>query len=90
MSEGPTIRLRPGAVSWREADGEVIALDLGTSDYLGVNATGAALWTRIAEGSTAAELVGVLQAQFDVSADRAAADVAAFVGDLRTRGLLET
>ncbi|KQS68828.1 PqqD family protein [Modestobacter sp. Leaf380] len=83
------IRLRPGAVSWREADGEVIALDLATSDYLGVNAAGRVLWTRIADGTTEPALVDALQQEFGIDRERAATDVAAFLADARTRGLLE-
>lgn len=82
-------RLRPGAVSWREADGEVIALDLTTSDYLGVNASGKVLWTRLADGATSGELATALVAEFGVDRARAEADVAAFLDDARTRGLLE-
>ena len=84
------VRLRSGAVSWREADGEVIVLDLTTSDYLGVNASGRALWTRLAEGATAAQLSRALQEEFGVPAERADADVSAFLADLGARGLLET
>lgn len=85
----PLIKLRPGAVSWREADGEVIALDLTTSDYLGVNRAGRVLWTRIAEGTTEGELVIALQQEYALDHDRAATDVAAFLTDARARGLLE-
>jgi hypothetical protein len=84
----PEIRLRQGAVSWREADGEVIALDLATSDYLGVNPAGRVLWTRIAEGTTEDALVDALQQEYALDRGRAATDVAAFLADARARGLL--
>jgi hypothetical protein len=86
---GTGIRLRPGAVSWREADGEVIVLDLTTSDYLGVNAAGRVLWTRIADGTTEQALVEALQQEFGIGHEQAATDVAAFLADVRGRGLLE-
>lgn len=82
-------RLRSEAVSWQEADGEVIALDLTTSDYLGVNSSGALLWTRLAKGATAAELTTALVAAFGVDQERAGTDVAAFLDDAGHRGLLE-
>ena len=33
------VRVRPG-VEWRQVDDEIVALDLATSVYLGVNGTG--------------------------------------------------
>lgn len=91
MSEGTDkpIRLRPGAVTWHEADGEVIALDLHSSEYLGVNPAGAALWARLADGTTETELVELITDAYGIEGERAAADVRAFLQDARTRGLLE-
>ncbi|SDF65124.1 Coenzyme PQQ synthesis protein D (PqqD) [Blastococcus aurantiacus] len=91
MSEGTgkSIRLRQGAVTWHEADGEVIALDLQSSDYLGVNPAGAALWTRLVDGATEAELIETLRSRYELDHERAAADVKSFLGEARTRGLLE-
>ena len=87
MSE--QLRLRPGAVAWREVDGEVIALGLESSTYFGTNSSGGLLWKRLAEGTTRAELVGELVAVFDLEPSHAEADVDAFVDDLRKRGLLQ-
>lgn len=91
MTEGvdQPIRLRPGAVTWHEADGEVIALDLQSSEYLGVNPAGAALWARLVDGATEDELVGVLQQTFGVDRDRALGDVRSFLADARARNLLD-
>ncbi|WP_369140379.1 PqqD family protein [Modestobacter versicolor] len=90
MTEGgDQIRFRPGAVSWREADGEVIVLDLRTSDYLGVNRAGSVLWTAIAGGTTEAALVDALQEAFGLDRARAESDVAAFLADARSRDVLE-
>jgi hypothetical protein len=91
VSEGTDrpIRLRPGAVTWHEADGEVIALDLHSSEYLGVNPAGAALWARLVDGATEKELVAVLTHAYGIDGERAAADVRAFLQDARARDLLE-
>lgn len=83
------LRLRTDAVTWREVDGEVIALGLDSSTYFGTNASGALLWRRLSAGTTREDLVGSLKEAFDLDENRARADVDAFVGDLRQRGLLE-
>ena len=38
------IRLNADAVSWREVDGEVIALGRESSEYLATNTSGAVVW----------------------------------------------
>ena len=86
---GDLIRFRPGAVSWREADGEVIVLDLRTSDYLGVNPAGKVLWTAIAEGTTEVALADSLQDSFGIDRERAESDVRAFLADARSRELID-
>jgi hypothetical protein len=87
MSE-PVLALRDGDLAWRAVEGDVVALDLRASRYLGTNATGAVLWERLAEGATEGDLVAALTERFPEAADRAAADVAAFLGVLRERGLV--
>jgi coenzyme PQQ synthesis protein D (PqqD) len=82
------LRLNPSAVTWREVDGEVLALDLGTSTYLGTNPSGAMLWRSLAAGSSRDRLVELLTSEFDVEASRAAADVDAFLRYLESQGLL--
>lgn len=83
------LRLRDAAVSWREIDDEVVVLDLVRSEYLSVNASGAVLWTLLAEGTTHAALVDALVERFGVDRPRAAADVDAFLARARERRLLE-
>lgn len=82
------LRLRPDAVSWREVDGEVIALDLRAGDYLAVNATGATLWRALEHGIRPADLVELLVERCNVTRDRSTEDVVAFTGQLDDRGLL--
>ncbi len=84
------LRLRSDDLSWRELDGEIVALDGGKSVYLGTNRTGALLWQRLAAGATHDDLVGALVDAFDVERDQARCDVDSFLGELRTNGLLES
>jgi Coenzyme PQQ synthesis protein D (PqqD) len=82
------IRLRADNLFWREADGEIVALDAGESRYLLANSSAAALWTRLSEGATEADLVDALCDRYGVSRGVAGADVAAFLKQLSARGLL--
>ena len=91
-AEGPLgerVRLREDAVAWRRVGNEVVAIDLASSTYLGVNRTAAVLWPRLAEGATRDELVWLITEHFDVDADRAAQDLDDFLIRLQRRGLLE-
>jgi hypothetical protein len=84
-----SLRLRPGALEWREIDGEIVALDVRRSVYLAVNESGAILWPALAEGATEDDLTGRLQEAFDLDADRARQDLDAFVAMLREHDLLD-
>jgi hypothetical protein len=88
-TNGGLFKLRADAVDWREVEGEVVVLDRVSSTYLAINATGAALWPALVQGSRAADLVSLLRSEFDVDEQRAEADVRAFVAMLRERDLLE-
>jgi coenzyme PQQ synthesis protein D (PqqD) len=83
------LRLRRDNLSWRELDGEIVALDNGNSMYVATNRTGTLLWNKLAAGATREQLAADLVAAFDVAPDQAATDVGRFVDDLRAQGLLE-
>lgn len=83
------LRLREHAVAWREVGDEVIALELGTSSYLGTNPAGTLLWTRLARGTTREEMTSTLAAEFGIDEASAREDVDAFVRQVESRGLLE-
>ena len=83
------VRIRPGAVEWREVEGEIVALDLRTKEYLAVNRTGAMLWPSLVAGSTVPELLAQLATSFSVSPDEAAADLDGFLAELEEQDLLE-
>ena len=82
------VRLKPD-VEWRDLDGQAVALDLGTSDYLTLNESGTVLWSLVADGATEAQLSDALVARFDLDPARARADAASFVGRLRELALVE-
>lgn len=82
-------RIRPKDLTWREVDGEIIALDLVASTYFTTNQTGAHLWRMLIEGATLAEMSGWLVRTYALTGAAAATDAAAFVGLLRSHSLLD-
>lgn len=88
LGSGQRWRPAPG-VHWQPVDDEVVLLDGAGGRYLVLNATGAVLWERLADGAAVGELAGVLTETWGVGAEEAAADVARFLGDLAARGLIE-
>ncbi|HUC36559.1 MAG TPA: PqqD family protein [Acidimicrobiales bacterium] len=82
------MRRRADVIS-REVDGRVVALDLGSSRYYSVNSSGAALW-ELLEGEVGAdEMADALVERFGIDRSQAVADVATFLEDLRSSGLIE-
>jgi hypothetical protein len=82
-------RLRKQELEWREADGEIVILDLATSTYFAVNQSGALLWPSIVEGADRAQLCAKLVLEHDLNARQAEIDVDRFLDVLHERGLLE-
>jgi hypothetical protein len=87
----PTLQVSPTVVAWRTAGQSTVLLDLATSTYYGLNATGTRLWALLAAGITRGGLVDALADLVDHRIDRcgAHADVAAFLAELRAAGLLD-
>jgi hypothetical protein len=82
------VQLRQDGLSWHVAGDEVVILDLEGSVYLKLNGTGRVLWERLTSPATEDDLVRALLAAYDIDKERATADVAAFVADLRQRDLV--
>lgn len=82
------LRLNEAAVSWREVDGEIIALQLTSSEYLSTNGTGALLWKSLASGTSRERLIELIVKEFGIEPGRAAADTDAFLDALAAQGLL--
>jgi Coenzyme PQQ synthesis protein D (PqqD) len=82
------LRLNETAVSWREVDGEIIALQHASSVYISTNGTGALLWKSLATGASREHLIGLIVREFGVEETRATADTDAFLNALAEQGLL--
>jgi len=79
----------PSHVYHRALHDEVVLLDPRTDAYLGLNPTAAVAWDVLASGGTPEDAAAALIEQFAVDAETAHADIAALIGDLLARGLLE-
>ncbi len=85
---GEFLKLRGHDVQWVTVDGEVVALDMRSELYLGVNPAGARLWQALADGTTHAELLQILIDEYSIDRQVAGRDVDAFIEQLREQGLL--
>ena len=56
-------KLRGQGVAWTDVDGEIVALDETSAEYLAANEAGGLLWRALAEGATRDELVAKLAAE---------------------------
>ena len=78
------------ATTWRELDGEIVALDTKDSVYFSVGGFGTMLWPSLISGTTKQALVAEIISTFpDVTADQAAADVDEFIASCLDYGLIE-
>jgi Coenzyme PQQ synthesis protein D (PqqD) len=82
------LQLRSDELSWRQVDGEIVAVDVAASAYLSANPAGAILWQMLAEGTTRDALAARLVETFGIEHERADADVGAFLAALASRNLL--
>jgi hypothetical protein len=78
---------RADDVAYREIDSEMVLVSASSSRIYSLTAVGGFVWQRADGSRTVASLADEVSATFEVEADQAAADVAAFVEDLRREGL---
>src|ERR1700722_9353489 len=81
----------PFHVTTNQIEDELVALNLETSFYYGVDGIGTQIWRLlIDENMTLAEACGKLFEEYDVDADKCRREVRAFVEQLINAKLLET
>ena len=88
MEQMNSMKLRSDDLEWKQIDDEIIALDTGRAEYLGVDGAGVALWRALGEGADRDDLVASLTRRYGIPPARAMADVDAFLSDLAARNLL--
>jgi len=82
------ILTRSPATAWRVIEGEAVILSLDTKVFRGLNAVGSRVWELIDGRNGMDEIVEVITREFDVTRERAAADVGAFVQQLLDKSLV--
>jgi len=83
------MKLRADNLSAREIDGDIVVLDLTSSQYFTVSGSGVVIFERLEAGATEDELVAAVCAEYDVEPERARPDVRAFVQHLVAAGLID-
>jgi hypothetical protein len=86
--EPATLVSRPPEVVFERLEGQVLLLSLDTGRYGTLNGTGAQLWELLESPKRVEDLIEHLVATRTVDADRAGADVRAFLAELLERGLV--
>ena len=83
------MKLNPFAVMAEQFDGSGLVFNPESNGAVALNKTGVYLWNLLKNGATEAEMIAGLLEHYDgVTEERAAADVAAFLEELRSRSLL--
>ena len=74
-------------VAWQRIGDEAVVMSLAEGRVLGLNPTGALVWSLVEERDEDGLVAAVIE-RFATDGDRARADVRGFVSMLRERGLL--
>ena len=83
------MKLNPFAVMAEQFDGTGLVFNPESNAAVALNKTGVYLWNRLKDGATEAEMTAGLLEKYDgVTEEKAAADVKAFLEELRSRSLL--
>ena len=88
------MKVKPGFLL-RQVAGEIVVVPFGEQSkehrgMLRLNETGRILWERLEQGAEESDLARALTDTFDVTAERAAQDTAAFLEALRRYDMLES
>ena len=83
------MRLNESAVTWREVDSEIVALNVHAGVYFTLNGSGRLLWLALADSASVDELADLLVVTYGVPEEQARIDASAFVDDLVGRSLVE-
>ena len=81
------MRISPDVV-FRELGDAAVLVDLASNEIFELNATGAAIWTLVAEGQPIDTIVEHLVSRFDVDPPTARRECDRLLGELRARRLL--
>jgi len=75
--------------AWQVVEGEAVLLDVQGRHLMGLNPAGSLVFGLVDGKRPVGDLAAAVAARFGIAPERALADVVAFLGGLRARGLLE-
>jgi hypothetical protein len=75
-------------VLFRELNGEAVILNVETGNYFGLDQVGTRAWILIREHKTLSKVVGLMEAEYDVSRDALGSDLVALAKELSAHGLV--
>jgi hypothetical protein len=81
-------RMNEAEVAAEVFDGEAIILNLATGAYYSIDRAGGLIWAQLAGGHSLEETTATILARYDVSPERARADVERVAGDLVRENLV--
>lgn len=88
IQDGDLIRRKLSVVGADTMD-EAILIDIDSGYFFQLNKSAARIWQLVESPCSFAELCSALQSAFNAAPETCRADTAAFVIDMRERGLLE-
>lgn len=77
-----------GAFSETAIDDEIVLMNLATGDFFSLEGTSRAIWLLIDGARSRSDIIAALAGVYSAEPDAIAADLDAFVGELRGAGLL--
>ena len=75
-------------VLFRELNGEAVILNVETGNYFGLDQVGTRAWTLIREHKALSKVVGLMEAEYEVSRDALRNDLVALAKELSAHGLV--
>tara|TARA_R110000868_G_scaffold156707_4_gene383773 strand:- start:11677 stop:12006 length:330 start_codon:yes stop_codon:yes gene_type:complete len=75
-------------VSWTETGGDLVLFESKNGAYVGLNPTSSAIWRALIQGCSADEIVEKLVEQFNAETEILNQDVAQFLDQMVSRGLV--
>ena len=80
--------VRAGQFLEGEVDGEIVALDIAGGKCFGFNSVASSVWRALESPRAFWDLVGTLQAEFEVSFDQCSLELRELLADMVKRGLV--
>ena len=75
-------------VLFRELDGEAVILNIETGNYFGLDQVGMRAWALIREHKVLSKVIGIMEAEYEVSRDTLSHDLVALAKELSAHGLV--